>query len=248
MAYVVLTRILFHELILQILEDLQTLLAVNIATAKTFTQALITLADAVEGRLCRGNVFILAEARIAHNIDLILRIEVTAEGNLIPPFVDMLADIVHQHHVTKTDDDGTAFLQDVEGLTDVIVHHRILLWYGLQALVVDPAVEDILLCGPGHRGLEELGDAVLVLWFVGDHVWQLIRTDLSALDERFEPHVLPEHEDHAVGDERHRQLVGRLVEHELHHDVLIGDIAFQADMVSIGMLLTDRDVLDCLGS
>ena len=159
----------------------------------------------------------------------------------------MLADVVHQHHVTKTDNDGIAFLQDVESLTDVVVHHGILLRCGLQSLIVDPTVEHIFLLRLRHSGLEEFGNAVLILRFISYHIGQQVGTDLTPLDEWLEPYVLPEHEDHTVGDQRHRQLISRLIEYELHHDVLIGDIAIQADMVRIGMLLTDHNVLYRLG-
>jgi hypothetical protein len=51
-----------------------------------------------------------------------------------------------------------------------------------------------------------------------------------------------------MGDQTHGQLVGSLIEHELHHDVLVDDVSIQADMVSISHILTDHDILHRLGT
>ena len=108
-------------------------------------------------------------------------------------------------------------------------------------------MEDILLTRLWYRRLEEFGDTKLIRWVVIDDVRKLVRTDSPSFDKGLKAYVLPEYKNHAIGNQTDRQLVGSLVENELHHDVLIGRISFQTYVVSICLILADCDMLHGLG-
>ena len=118
------------------------------------------------------------------------------------------------------------FVKDVKRLGNEVILHFIFDRSRLQTIIIDPTLEEELLPRLGNRGLDKLRDAILVSRFECHHVGELSRAEFASLDQRFEMHLIPEHEQRPIGDQGHRQRIGILFEHELHHQIHILTIRF----------------------
>ena len=108
-------------------------------------------------------------------------------------------------------------------------------------------MEHVFVSGFRHRRLEQFGDLVFIRRVIGHYVWELIRTERPPLEERFKANIFPEHKDHPVGNKTNRQLVVSLIENKLNHDVLVCDISLQTDVIGIGIISANRNILHGLG-
>ena len=152
----VLFRKLFHQCCLQFVEHRLGLLTAHHTATELILQIGVTLLHAIKCSLGRLDFFVKPEARITLDIDMILSIQVQPERYLEYTFVQVLAHVVHQHHIMEFYHSLIGILLDVESLTDVVVYHLILLWCGLQVLVIYPAFEHKLLPWFGNSASEEV--------------------------------------------------------------------------------------------